>query len=247
MLKLTKMGEGVGNYDRPTKRSEGLCETNGNENEWFATDSTCDKDDHILPTSSAPVISVAPHTPTPIKIRADISCNITGNAKFISPTMLSPVTKMSMSRAATSARRRASHSEIFTSSPYKNKLLAIQSKAKQPNKKAVMRRKWTDIGPTRKKIKLTERQSCKKSKNQKPNDSPISLTMARGIAQYTTRTGRRIWLDASIVEHGSAMLVQVVSRPTSNATCVKAVEHWPLNDDAVQHYLRWIVISVETH
>ena len=142
-----------------------------NGNEFAATESTCDKDDEILQTSRAPVITTAPHTPTPIKIRADISCNRTGNAKLITPVMLYPVTKMSMSRAATSAQRRASHSEILTSSPYKNKLIAVQSKAKPAKKKADMRRKRADIGRTRKKIKLTERQSCKKSKYQKPNDS----------------------------------------------------------------------------
>ena len=163
-LKLTKMGEDVGHYDC-------LCETIGNGNEFAATESTCDKVDDILQTSRAPVISAAPHTPTPIKIRADISCNRTGNAKFITPVMLSPVTKMSMSRAAISAQRRASHSEILTSSPYKEKLIAVQSKAKPPKKKADMRRKRDDIGRTRKKINLTERQRCKKSKYKKPNDS----------------------------------------------------------------------------
>ena len=224
------MGEDVGHYDC-------LCETNGNGNELAATESTCDKDDEIMPTSSAPVIPVAPHTPTPVKIRADISCNRTGNhAKFITTIMLSPVTKMSMSRAAISAQRRASHSEILTSSPYKNKLIAVQSKAKPPKKKADMRRKRTDEGRTRKKIKLTERQSCKKSKYQKPNDSesePDKSDNDPCIAQYATRTGRKIWLDASIVEHGSTMLVRVVSGPTSNATYVKAAEHERLNDDAV--------------
>ena len=85
--------------------------------------------------------------------------------------MLSPVTKMSMSRAETSVQRRASHSDILTSSPYKNKLIAVQSKANPSKKKPVMHRTTTDTGPNRNMIKLSERQSCKKSKHQKPNDA----------------------------------------------------------------------------
>ena len=134
-LKFIKIDEDVRHYDCLININEIFC-------------------DGGRPTENAPVTSTAPSNRLATKIQPDKMYPDKTDKEFVTPVMLSPVTTMAIYRAAISARRRTSRSEVLTSSPYKDKLSVAQSKAPAPP--AAGRNKRIRSGPARKKSKLNK-------------------------------------------------------------------------------------------